>query len=158
MWKRAHLSDQYEVSTDGLVRNAVTGHVLKPMFNSCKYHRVDIHGKSTAVHRLVAIAFIDNPNNLPEVGHKNGIKTDNRVNNLEWTTKSDNQIHAYKTGLRSSKGTKNKAAKLNEAKVLEIRAKSLKWCGFSATTLGKEYGVYHSVIEKIRARRLWSHI
>ena len=56
--------------------------------------------KSFRVHRLVAKSFIVNPKKLPQVNHLNGIKTDNKALNLEWTTKSKNQIHAYKLGLQ----------------------------------------------------------
>lgn len=55
--------------------------------------------KSFSVHRIIAITFIPNPDNLPEVNHVNGIKDDNRVENLEWLTESKNTQHAWDTGL-----------------------------------------------------------
>ena len=79
--------------------------ILKPFYTKKGYLRIDLHNgtksrKSVQVHRLVAQAFIDNPENKSQVNHINGIKDDNVVTNLEWCTNAENQIHAYKSGLQ----------------------------------------------------------
>lgn len=60
------------------------------------------HTRTELVHRLYALTFLPNPQNLPILNHKNGIKLNNRLENLEWTTYRENSIHAYKTGLYKS--------------------------------------------------------
>lgn len=96
----------YEVSNFGNVRNKKTGRVLKPKKNNCGYLEVSLRkdGKKKMfyVHRLVAIDFIENPRNKKEVNHINGIKTDNRVENLEWVTHQENQLHSFKYKLSSN--------------------------------------------------------
>lgn len=59
---------------------------------------------SFLVHRLVAAAFLPNPNNLPEVNHKNLVRDDNGVGNLEWVTRRDNKLHSYESGARKKHG------------------------------------------------------
>lgn len=75
------------------------GKTLKFNLTPLGYSRIQLKNKNIFIHRLVAQAFIPNPNNLPFVNHKNGIKTDNKVENLEWVTQQENVDHALQTGL-----------------------------------------------------------
>lgn len=86
-------SGKYDVSNTGNVRR-VGGKVLKPALVA-GYPRVTVGGKNCHIHRLVAIAFIPNPENKPCVNHKDGDKQNNHVSNLEWATYSENELHAY---------------------------------------------------------------
>ena len=105
-WKKIYWMNgeetKYSISNIGLVRNDKKDKILK-MVKCRGYNRVNLTHKGIQkeffVHRLVATAFIPNPENKPEVNHINGIKTCNYDYNLEWTTRSENQVHAVKTGL-----------------------------------------------------------
>lgn len=93
----------YQISSYGRVRNLVTSQFIKGYKVSKGYLRVDLFKdgirKHHRVHRLVAEAFIPNPNRYREINHKNGIKTDNTVDNLEWCTTQMNIEHAWGNGL-----------------------------------------------------------
>lgn len=76
---------------------------LNPSIDSKGYKRVGVGPNSANVllHRIIAIAFIPNPENKPEINHKNGIRSDFRIENLEWATPQENQIHSWKKLNRS---------------------------------------------------------
>lgn len=105
------------------------------------------------VHRLVAEAFLPRL----EVNHKNGIKTDNRLENLEWMTTSQNVLHAKQVlKVYAPKGEKSPQAKLTENDVREI--KKLKKEGKTMQELATQFGVCTSGISRIVNRQLWSHV
>jgi len=112
--------------------------------------------KRYLVHRLVATAFIPNPENKPQVNHINGIKTDNFVKNLEWSTRSENVSHSFKIGLQSNKGEKHPTNILTESLVKEIRSKYIPNI-YSTYRLAKEYGVSRVTISDVIKRRSWDY-
>lgn len=111
MWKAIEgTNGKIEVSEDGQIRSLLRGkpYILKSQKDNKGYQRVrvtiDRNKMSFKVHREVAKAFIPNPDNLPQVNHMDGNKSNNSVDNLEWCTNQQNQIHAIEIGLCSGKG------------------------------------------------------
>lgn len=108
MWKKFIYEGQetdYSVSTEGEVRKDTTNYILSQSSQQdYKFVGLIINGKQKRmrVHRMVALAFIDNPDNKPYVNHINGNRSDNNVENLEWVTPSENTQHAVDTGLFKS--------------------------------------------------------
>lgn len=95
----------YSISSEGRVRNDETNKMKSIDATSDGYNKVDLYSNgnrtSVRVHRLVAEAFIPNPNELPQINHIDGNKENNNVKNLEWVNNSQNMIHAYRTGLET---------------------------------------------------------
>lgn len=121
--------------------------------------RKDNKNYNFSVHRLVAIMFIPNPEDKKEVNHINGIKDDNRVENLEWMTPSENVRHAHAMGLADVprlKGEQHGCSKLTDEKVRVI--KKLLLDGLSQYKIAAMFGVSRSAILHIKVRGGWSHI
>jgi hypothetical protein len=110
------------------------------------------------VHRLVAENFIQNPHKKKEVNHKNGIKSDNRVQNLEWCTRSENAQHAHREWLQvAAKWEDCSYSKLTEMDVIHIK-KILKQKALPQHKIGKMFWVSRSAILWIKSGKNWKHI
>jgi hypothetical protein len=146
----------YSVSNLGNVKGKW---VLKPATRKDDYMQVGFHvnnvHKYFLVHRLVATAFIPNPLNLEMVNHKDTVKSNCAVYNLEWCTRSENTIHSYANNLQSQKGSINGNSKLTESDVLAIRALKGKMKQYE---IAEKYGVSPLMISFIIRRKNWTNI
>jgi len=154
----------YQVSNTGRVKSFCrdkNGRILKPGKTSGGYLTVGLYldgkGKTIQVHRLVLEAHIGPaPSPKHEGNHKNGDKTDNGVENLEWVTPSENNKHALQHGLKA-RGETHHNAKLTRRKVIEIRR--LYATGeYSLAELGEMFGVHLTTISRIVNRETWKHV
>lgn len=144
-WRRLP-GDLYEVHWRGVVRNAETKLNLRPGLGGAGYLTVALNHKTFPVHRLNAINFIPNPGNKRCVNHKDGIKINNHIANLEWNTHVENNAHATKIGLRKIRMTDDiikkilslyiKADKIYGAKALS------KMFGFNSCTISETIKKY----------------
>lgn len=100
MWKEIINHPNYEINELGQIRNKIKSNLLTPFKTTNGYLRVRISNKGVyQLHYLIALHFINNPNNYKEINHINGNKLDNSINNLEWSTRSLNMIHSYQNNL-----------------------------------------------------------
>lgn len=148
---------KYDVSDTGYVRNRETGTILKPGYrgkpkNPYQFVILYLNGIAThhSVHRLVAEAFIPNPDDKPQVNHIDGDRFNNAAINLEWVTAQENITHAFKLGLIPipGKGAKSRNAKYDEA--LVHKACRLLEKGISVPKIAKKLGTTEAFIQGIK--------
>lgn len=170
VWKDIEgFEGRYRVSNWGRVESLVRGNrfgggvilrkkplLRKPHVNTSGYLHVRLAGDdkkdiSIEIHRLVAKHFIPNPNNLTEINHLKG-KSNNRADALEWTTRTDNLLHAHRHGLK--KGRKGEPIKkLSEDEVLKIFSSTL-----PQRQIAKKFNVSRTCISSIKTGHRWSNI
>ena len=161
-WKKIEgYNGDYEISNLGRVKSFKLDHemgkILKPNCDGWGYYAVVLskngETKRMKIHRLVAKYFVENPGNKPCVNHINGAKRDNMADNLEWCTRSENDKHAFKIGLKTQRGEQNSCSKLTEEKVREIKRLLNK--GEKMLVIAREFGVSMSCINNIKRGRDW---
>jgi hypothetical protein len=153
----------YKISSNGIVFSIRRGLFLKPGFSHAgrkgylTVNLAGLNGVATArVHRLVAEHFLGDPPEAHEVNHKNGIKTDNRVGNLEWVTRGVNIRHSVHVTKTFPVGSKNPNSVLNESQVVQIR--ELRIAGKKMAELSRMFNVSQITISKIIARKRWKSV
>jgi len=134
---------------------------LKQRLNDDGYPEVTLGNKkvkrtAVRVHQIICKLFVENPEDKPEVNHKDGIKTNNHYTNLEWVTRSEQILHAFRLGLKTQKGIHNSRAKLSEIDVLEIR--KLYDEGWKVFEIRDKFGRGWSTIYNIIIRNTWNNI
>lgn len=134
---------------------------LKQSLNATGYHMVTMYNsteqRTRYVHRLVAAAYLPNPDNLPQVNHIDGNKSNNSITNLEWCTIQHNNQHALATGLRvAAKGEDNSMAKLSEAEAIEIIHYLLE--GLSNIEIASIYELHDRYVSLIRGKKRWKYL
>lgn len=164
--------NKYKVFEDGTVvslgRIGARGYIVKdkiltPHPNSNNYLRVSMNlsgkNKDYFVHRLVAECFIPNPDNKRIVNHKDGNKSNNNASNLEWATSSENNRHAFRTGLKTPTmhiGKDNWNSKLDEYKAEWIKEHYIKGDKtYGQTALARKFGVAQSSIWAVINNKSW---
>ncbi|MGL5925569.1 NUMOD4 domain-containing protein [Chroococcidiopsis sp.] len=160
----------YQASTEGRIKNVLTGNIVNGYTMKTGYQQVILQKIKFTIHTLILLTFIRERNYGECCNHKNGIKTDNRLDNLEWVTYAENNKHAYDTGLKKgsrmssekareigklAKRPASKISKLTANQKAEIKklygTKDQKGKRYSARRLGKIFGIDHkSVLHHVK--------
>jgi hypothetical protein len=165
-WRIISENKKYEVSNLAQIRNKKTKRILKKYINNDGYEQIGLweqkEQKNHQVHRLVALAFIPNPNNFPQVNHKDKNRANNKVENLEWVTQSVNLKHSHRTERntykrpiwrRDSKGEKVVFNSITEAaKAVDCTSSNISAClrEISSTAFGYTWGYVEERIKEAR--------
>ena len=163
---RSYQLGNYTIWEDGRVISNFTGNEMKHSYRKSKgnqtYPAVQLHidkkHKYFLLHRLLAEGFIPNPNNLPQINHKDGNGLNFALDNLEWCTPGQNLKHAHDTGLfkpNYAKGTQIPSAVINEEIARKIKYEHK---GMTQKQRGALYGISRSAVQAIDNNKNWKHV
>lgn len=154
---------RYEICSLGAVRNAQTGHVLRPWLAGYGYWYVQLGAKGikTGIHRLVALTFLGSPPTpLHEVAHNDGDRNNNALTNLRWATHAENVADSFRHGTARVpvfRGQDHPRTTLTDSAVREIRRRHTGRRG-EQIQLAREFGVSRYVIHHIVRGETWQHL
>ena len=158
---------RYQISTMGRVKSTNRRYgqpdIIKKLSRDTRgyphtnFYDSDLKIKCVKVHRLVGMAFIQNSENKRTINHKNNIKTDNRVDNLEWMTDKENVIHSFENGFRNpARGGNHGCARINEGIAAEIWSNILN--GERGCDIARRFNVPPTMIYNIKKGNTWNHV
>lgn len=166
IWRTIQEFPAYEVSNFGRVKRTAPpirtpGGIIKLRLNTSGYAEVTLKHQRTRkrrqVHRLLALAFLPMEPGRPEINHRNGIRHDNLLGNLEWVAHKENMMHAYHVlNGNALKGEACPHAKLTADNVVAIR--KLLHLGVPQAEIGHMFGVSQTAIYYIKSGRSWVHV
>lgn len=140
-WRKVNCRPNYSVNNVGDIRNDKTGRILKPHKSTTGYYQVMLGRKTSPlyVHRVTAQAFIENPENLPQVDHINGNKLDNRVENLRWVTVSENCLSFGHSERIENRKKKIRGINGNDVLIFNSRNECAEYFGVNKTRIKYDY-------------------
>lgn len=145
-WFKYHkISDTGEIMLSENINRYKKGRICKPEITKKGYSRIKLYGKKYMVHRLVAEAFVPNPENKPEVNHKNGNRSDNNAKNLEWVTRIENimySIHILKNKIGGKGGRNKRPIKSTDGNKFVSRNECARYYGVNGSVIS--YAISHN--------------
>ena len=158
IYKTITSEPEYEISNYGNVRRKDSGHIKSTRLDGGGYERVTLYpsGKTYHIHRLLGLEFIPNPMMKPEINHKDNVRNNNILTNLEWATKSENAKHRIICGtVLDICGSKNPSAKLTEKEAYAIKYEHEDLTNRQCADI---YGIQTNSVRRIRKNEMWKHI